>query len=438
MHQIHLTMPLRPNILLTVFTLISLLGSSWAQERKKDKEIPKEQIPVEERDTGDSLVEDLVALPGKIIVFPLKLLFLGASKTAGFFDVHSLMLKTTDLLTNEDGTRRVRPVFTPAMGGGLTFIQDNFSKQGLDFRALGTFGLRSRRFFSGGLIDPRLFSSKFGLELQGFYQRLPDEDFFGIGNHAPEQDETNYLHRESNLQIAILSNLIEKFIFSLGFVFSNVDIFRGRDSSTPSTQDVFSPDEVPGLFGAEMGSLVFSIYRDSRNRTGNPTRGGEAYFSFELSKELGGSEFGYRKFILDLRRYVHLFYNRVLVLRARTEITDGLNNRETPFFRLSSLGGRNVFRGFRSGRFRDNDSMVVGLEYRFPIYPVVDAVGFGEEGRVFSDLFDRFSLHDFKYAIGGGLRFHSKKGGLVAIVEITRGSEGIRFSFSLNEDLRKL
>lgn len=422
-------------LLLVMMILFPDLTPGLAQDKEED--IPKEQVPVEERETGDSVIENIAELPGKIVTLPLKLFIMGVSKAAGVVDYNAIVLRVTDWLTNEDGTRKVRPIFTPGSGGGLIFIQDNLFKEGMRFRAVGAFGRRTRKHFYGELRHPQFFSPRFGLQLQGFYKRFPDEDFFGFGNNSVRINETNYLHQESNFQIELLSNPFEKVVFSAGFTYSNVDIMDGRDSRTPSTLAEFTPDEVPGLFGAEMGTFLFRIYRDSRNRTGNPTKGAEEYFSYEYSRELGGSELGYSKFTIDLQRYIHLFYNRVLALRVRTEITDNIGNREIPFYRVGALGGRDIFRGHRRSRFRDKDVMVLGAEYRFPILGIVDALAFVEEGRVFSDVFDEFSLRGFKYGFGGGLRIRSREGNLVALLEIGKSKEQLRFYFELNKGLRE-
>ena len=419
---------------------------TFAQE-KEDKEIPPEQLPVEERDTGDSFIENLGELPGDLVTFPVRLVLKGISKTAGWIDFQNVYLRVTDWLTNEDGTRKVRPIFMPASGGGLIFIQDNLFREGMKFRASGSSGTRTRRNFYGGLRDTQLFSSKFGLELAGFYKRLPDEDFFGLGNDSRKgkptvrkgrlTGETNYLHEESNFEGDLLYVPYKATQFAAGFSYSNVNIKRGRDDNHPSTDTTFTEDEVPGLLGAEMWSLVLKFYHDSRNATGHPTRGGEAFFSVEFAKEIDGSDFGYRKYTLDLQRYVELFYERVLAVRVRTEVTDKMEGREIPFYQLAGLGGQNSLRGYRPVRFRDRDLILAGVEYRWHVHSMAVAYGFFEEGRVFSNVFDEFSFDEFKYSFGGGLRLKSTDGGLIAIFEIAKSREQIRFNFGLNTDLRK-
>jgi len=432
--------------LFLILLTFNLHNVSFAQE-KEDEETPKEQIPVGERKTGDSVIENVGELPGDLVTFPVRLVLKGISKTAKWIDFQNVYLRVTDWLTNEDGTRKVRPIFMPASGGGLIFIQDNLFREGMKFRASGSSGTRTRRNFYGGLRDTQLFSSKFGLELAGFYKRLPDEDFFGLGNDSRKgkptvrkgrlTGETNYLHEESNFEGDLLYVPYKATQFAAGFSYSNVNIKRGRDDNHPSTDTTFTEDEVPGLFGAEMWSLVLKFYHDSRNATAHPTRGGEEFFSVEFAKEIDGSDFGYRKYTLDLQRYVELFYKRVLAVRVRTEVTDKMEGREIPFYRLAGLGGADMLRGYRPVRFRDEDLMLFSAEYRFPIHLYTVVYGFFEEGRVFNNIFDDFTFNDFKYSAGGGLRFRARNGNLTAILEIAKSKEQTRFIFGLNTDLRR-
>ena len=234
MRQKHPLYTIQP-FLLVFFVAIYFCGYGFAQEG--DKDISKEQLPVQERDRGDSFIENLGEVPGKIITLPFSLLFTGIAKTAGFLVDHNVYLTLTDWLTNEDGTRKVRPIFTPPTGGGLTFKQENLFTHGMTFRAEGSLGTRTRRYFGGSLTDLQLFSPRFGMELVGFQHRKPDDDFFGIGNNSLEADETNYLLQESNFEIDLLATPFDNTQFFFGVSYSDVNIEEGRDPKKPSIEE---------------------------------------------------------------------------------------------------------------------------------------------------------------------------------------------------------
>ena len=201
-------------------------------------------------------------------------------------------------------------------------------------------------------------------------------------------------------------------------------------------------------FFAAVGYIVYDYY--NLRVTTSHLQNREVYLSSQLEEiqtqrkqiqefanEINGDTFGYGKFTVDLRRYLNLFYDRVVVLGMRVEITDNLQNKQIPFYQLAGLGGQNSLRGYRPVRFRDRDLFLTTLEYRWPVHSMAIAYGFFEEGRIFSNVFDEFSFDEFKYSFGGGLRLKSRDGGLIAIFEIAKSREQLRFNVGLNKDLRE-
>ncbi len=413
----------------------SFCGLLRAQE-EDDKEIPREQIPIEQRDHGDSFVENLGELPGDIVTLPFKVFFKGVSTLARVMDYNRIVLRVGDFLTSEDEKRKVRPLFAPFSGAGVLFSQNDLGKPGLNFRASAAFGVRTRHELVAGFRDVSLLGRGIGVELVGTRSRLPDEDFFGFGNQSLRTNETNYLYEESKIELGLAAQPFQHAIVAAGFRYSNVGIGEGRDV-TPTLVDVFSPGEVPGFFGAEMGAAFIRYYRDTRNQTGHPSAGGEELFTVDFVTDIESSDFGFRKVTLDLRRYVNLFYRRVLVLRVRSEITDSPSDRQVPFYRLAGLGGQDNLRGYRPVRFRDNDMLLASVEYRWKVHNQASTFIFLDEGRVFSDLFDEFTFKDFKYSYGFGLRLLAPDGGLTAVFELARSQEQTRFTFGLNTELKK-
>jgi len=425
-------------LLISLLLLLLAFGNGYTQEEDAPKP-PQEQIPVQERDTGDSAAETVGEIPGKLVTLPAKLFFLGLGRAAAVIDYQSIVLRVTDWLTNEDDTRRVRPIFTPLSGGGAVFAQDNLLVDGLDFRASASFGIRTRRNLFAGFQDTQLFGNRLGLKVSGLHSRLPDEDFFGIGIGSDTSLQTDYLYQENSVDVELVTDIIPNTLLSAGFTLSEVDIRNGKDPNFPSlldSADVFFDRPIPGLFGANLGTLLIKFFHDTRNQIGHPTDGGETFISFEWSRELDGDELGYGKFTFDLRRYVNLFYKRVLALRTKAELTYDIMGREVPFFRLAELGGVDNLRGYRPVRFRDDDLILLGAEYRFPIHSRAVATVFFEQGRVFRNLVQDFSFREFKYTYGAGIRLISSRD-LVAVLEFAKSEEQFRFGFVLHSSLRR-
>ncbi len=421
-----------------VFLVMALFWSHAAATYAQEKQdIPPEQLPIEERDQGDSFIENLGELPGDILTLPFTLLFKGLGHGAEFIDYNGVVLRVTDWLTSDDEKTKLRPLFTPPAGIGFTFKQNDLFKEGMKFRATASVGRKTRRWLYAGIRDETFFVPKLGFEVTATHKRLPDEDFFGIGNDSGSEFKTNYLHRENSAKFELISPRFGQSLFAAGFTYSVIDVLPGRDRDSVTLDSLFSPSELPGFFGADMWSFKIRFYRDTRPVTGHPTHGSEAFLTYEFSRQRGGNEFAFSKFNIDLYRYINLFYKRTLVLHLNTEITDAPGSKHIPFYRLAGLGGLSSLRGYRPVRFRDKDLILAAIEYRWPVHNMAIAYGFIEEGRVFSDVFEDFTLSDFKYSYGGGLRIRGRDAGLIAIFEIAKSKEQIRFNFGLNTELRR-
>ncbi|MCH9008917.1 BamA/TamA family outer membrane protein [candidate division KSB1 bacterium] len=257
-------------------------------------------------------------------------------------------------------------------------------------------------------------------------------NFYGLGNDAMETERTDYLEEETNVMGTFLFSPRQTMSFGLGFGYSDVAIEAGRDEGHPNLDSLFTPSQLPGFFGEKMGTVVLKLYRDARNEAGHPTRGGEQLLAVQFSRD---GDLGFLKYTLDLRKYIELFYGRVLALRVRADLTGDLGDREVPFYRLPGLGGEDLLKGYQSFRFRDDDLAYASAEYRVPLNPMVYMTLFIEEGRVFRNIFKDFTLSDWHYSYGGGLRFRAPNGGLITTIIIARSDEGTRFLFGLNTEL---
>ncbi len=417
------------------FTCLLALSCSLSvfDQAPARSDLPDRQKPVSERQQDDTFLEKVSGVPGDIVALP----FLALGKFVQVMDYSALVLRVSDVLTSEDEKRTVRPIFTPISGGGLIFKQEGLGEQNIGIRAAAAYGKRTRRDLLLAMRARDLFSSGVGLELAAAHFRLPDEDFFGIGNSSIRANETNYLLRENSLRFGFVARPEFGAYFSAGLRYRDVRIGAGRDPNNPQVQDIFVPSEIPGISGAETWSFFFNLYYDTRDATGHPISGGETFLQYEQVRQLSGSEFGYSKLTFDATQHVDLFYQRVLALRLNTVITDPFQGKSIPFYRLAGLGGPETLRGYRPVRFRDTDFLLASLEYRWRIQSFAAAFLFFEEGRVFSDLLNDFSVDNFKYSYGGGVRLMGGNGALVAVLELAKSREQLSFNFRLNAGLRR-
>ena len=109
---------------------------------------------------------------------------------------------------------------------------------------------------------------------------------------------------------------------------------------------------------------------------------------------------------------------------------DNNNNRVTPIYLASRLGGFEALRGYSDGRFIDNDLAFASVEWRFPVFYVrktgMDGFVFLDEGRVYDEITDATFFKDWKYSAGFGLRVWNEREVSLSTLVAT-SDEGTRF-----------
>jgi outer membrane protein assembly factor BamA len=131
---------------------------------------------------------------------------------------------------------------------------------------------------------------------------------------------------------------------------------------------------------------------------------------------------------VDLRHYLNVWRKRIFATRFylhRIDADDG-NPTALPVNLLSRLGGPAGLRGYTVGRYMDNDMVLASIEWRFPVWKVIDGFAFLDEGRVFDDIADARVFKGWIYSAGMGLRVWNKDAVSLATT-IGFGDEGVQF-----------
>jgi outer membrane protein assembly factor BamA len=126
---------------------------------------------------------------------------------------------------------------------------------------------------------------------------------------------------------------------------------------------------------------------------------------------------------VDLQQYVPLPNRyRILALRAEAVLTDAEAGNQVPFYFQPTLGGANTLRGYREFRFRDQNSLLLGAEYRWEAWWALDGALFVDAGTVAPTRRD-LSLSDMDVTYGIGFRLHSNSA-VVARLDLAFSREG--------------
>jgi hypothetical protein len=186
---------------------------------------------------------------------------------------------------------------------------------------------------------------------------------------------------------------------------------------------------VQGLEGGVFWAHQVALTYDSRDSTDIPTRGALAILYSELTDKRIGSASSFVKFGADWRDFIPLRKgNPILALHALANYTSG--DRDTPFWELSSLGGRRALRGFGSHRFIDFNRSLASAELRTRVYQrhvfgvnlEIEVAPFLDAGQVFRRVTDS-PVDDLHWVGGVGFRGVVRPQ-IVGFVDIGRGSEG--------------
>src|SRR5215472_6507678 len=273
---------------------------------------------------------------------------------------------------------------------------------------------RVEREFDGQYVAGQTRTSPWSWSVEAVYDRSGVPRFYGIGNHTPIANQTNYLDDQARLDVRVGRNFSPR--LQLGYLARAryVDVLPGVLPTVPSIETRF-----PGLLGlgaehALEQRLTFSY--DTRDSVIIPESGARygLYGGF-VSRALGSSV-SYSYLGAEVSQYFALGREVTLAWHAAARFMTSAGS--APFWALSSLGGdRSVpgeyepLRSQGADRWVDRDLLAVGAELRKRVLGF-DAFGtrvnlelapFVDTGRVFSDADSSLGGHVHR-AIGLGVR----------------------------------
>lgn len=275
--------------------------------------------------------------------------------------------------------------------------------------ARAAYSSRGYARLSAGVEARNIGGTPFDVTGFGQYYEFPQEDFFGFGMNSLEANRANYLLDAIEAGGAVAWRPA-RFTLDAHLSFLNARIGRGTDSRFDSVEDRFDPGAIPGL-GTETNFVKAraSAGFDWRDNPLLPRSGGR--YTLEVTRfddrDLG--RFDFWRADLSLHQYVPLPNRyRTLALRAEAAFTDASAGQSVPFYLQPTLGGANDLRGFREFRFRDQNSVLVGAEYRWEAWWALDGALFVDAGAV-APTRKAFALRDAEVSYGIGFRFHSNR-----------------------------
>ncbi len=377
-----------------------------------------------------SVVEKISVLPGKVLYYPVHILSLGIKKGIQWTDEEKIIPRIKDMLASDDGKRGLTPKYGSQIGGGLSFYRNALFHPASKLSLTITGNVDKRQFYELRFKRIRFAKERLQADIRAYYHYLPEEDSYGIGPFADDR-ESEYSIAKSVLQSSLGFRANDRSAFHL---ITGVQKNRVRQVEEPNDPEAIPLSHlIPESFLAPdlvLGSLAFEWDYLGQDHPGHPTQGWEGFFRLATFQEMGGTEFGFFKIHADITRYINLFYHRALIVRTALEITDAMQDRNVPFYDLASIGRQETLRGFERGRFRDFDSFIASLEYRYPVSGNLDGLIFIDGGQVAQSI-TRIDRRAFQITFGIGMRVWNNEGQLASL-QLGKSRDGFRLYFNLN------
>lgn len=170
-------------------------------------------------------------------------------------------------------------------------------------------------------------------------------------------------------------------------------------------------------------SIIPFFSYDTRDNVFDPTSGWFHSFSIEKAGGFLQGDYDFNKYNLTLRAYISTdFLEDILDISSVKKITDNLSkgvialramggtaDTSLPSFAEYKIGGMNTLRGYDYLEFSGDRSLVLNVEYRFPLSENFQAVIFADWGQTWM-IDENIDLTDLKFGRGVGVRFDTPIG----------------------------
>jgi outer membrane protein assembly factor BamA len=253
----------------------------------------------------------------------------------------------------------------------------------------------------------------------------PFARFFGFGNRAREQRETNYTSIEMIMKVTAGINLTPDLSVLVTERFRDVSVDDGIVQSVLSTKQRFR--RTAGIDGAQIVGHRLTLLYDSRDHQRTPIKGTYIAVNGEYNQDLKHDEANrWWRYIVDARTLVPHAGGRLIFVPHF--LLDGVvgdklermpmnqakgERRGIPFYERPMLGGENTLRAFGNNRYISDTAFLFNFEERI-IVKEVDIFGhpIGLECAPFLDIgrvqrekpWDKINLKYWQVNPGVGLR----------------------------------
>lgn len=229
------------------------------------------------------------------------------------------------------------------------------------------------------------------------FQNYP-RSFYGIGINTQKSSEETYSYFQLSAQPLLMKRLFAKYFFAgVGMRINHIYNVKTKENGMLETLDPL------GYQGNTSRGLVVGGLYDSRNNILNPTQGMYILLTHGFYGRFSPEAYNFKLTNIDLRYYTRVSRKNddVFACQVLGYFTDGT----VPFSDFALLGGPNIMRGYKEGRYVEDNMVATQFEYRKRIkksrWGVVGFVGFGTVFHLPKEI----QLNEIKPSVGIGLRY---------------------------------
>ena len=258
------------------------------------------------------------------------------------------------------------------------------------------------------------------------YEHFPQEDFYGMGFDSLAANETSYSYDSTDLALRGLFKPVPWVRLGTTFGYLRPTLESGTDSRVPSIEQIFTDADAPGLIGGSR--YLHTTFFADVNRLdipGNPSSGGFYRVSFGVIDDQNLDAYDHRRLDTLATYFVPVSPGRTHVLSARigTSYVNNEPGQRVPFYVLPYVGGVDTIRSFNEFRFKDENAIWLGAEYKWRAFEHVSLAGFLDAGKVARD-WEHIDVSGLKKGYGFGFRAHTRRQTLARLDVGTGGGEG--------------
>ena len=262
---------------------------------------------------------------------------------------------------------------------------------------------------------------------------FPQEHFYGVGSDTTPATRTSYDLHGSDLRIR--GELKPTRWLNVGLIagYLKPRIGSGEAPEFPSIEEVFTDAGVPGL--AVQPNFIhteLSVDVDYRNNHGNPQTGGFYRARYGVWNDHTLNRYDFQRFDGEVNQYLPLTTDRKHGVSAHGAVSfvNNAPGNQVPFYVLPYIGGQDTVRSYREFRFRDENALSFGGQYRWTPIQWVSGVAFADFGKV-SHNWQDITLADMKHGFGFGVHVHSQTQTFATLEFGFGGGEGWRTFLTL-------